>query len=88
MVKLARRTCHELAAAREIIRSIPFSGETRISGADLNPRGEIREAAGDAIRAYANPGANYHLARILEESPRWIAGVRERIQLAFLAFDP
>ena len=70
IVELARRTYSELIAAPEIIRSIPFSAETRISGADLNPRGEIRKGAEDAIRAYARPGDNYQLTRIVQDIAR------------------
>ena len=70
IVELAQRTYGELAAAAEIIRSIPFSAETRISGADLNPRGEIRKGAEDAIRAYAKPDANYQLTRIVQDIAR------------------
>ena len=70
IVELAQRTYGELAAAPEIIRSIPFSAETRISGADLHPSGEIRKGAEDAIRAYAKPDANYQLTRVVQDIAR------------------
>jgi potassium-transporting ATPase ATP-binding subunit len=70
IVELAQRTYRELVAAPEIIRSIPFSAETRISGADLNPRCEIRKGAEDAIRAYAKPGDNYQLTRVVQDIAR------------------
>jgi K+-transporting ATPase ATPase B chain len=70
IVELARRTFRDLVAAPEIMRSIPFSAETRISGADLNPRGEIRKGPEDAIRAYAKLGDNYQLTRIVQDIAR------------------
>ena len=54
----------------DIARFIPFSAETRISGADLNPRGEVRKGAEDAIRAYTKIGENYQLTRIVQDIAR------------------
>jgi potassium-transporting ATPase ATP-binding subunit len=70
IVELARRKYGEPVADANIIRFIPFSAETRISGADLNPHGEIRKGAEDAIRAYTKIGENYQLTRIVQDIAR------------------
>jgi K+-transporting ATPase ATPase B chain len=70
IVELARRCHGGLVAVPEIIRAIAFSAQTRISGADLHPKGEVRKGAEDAIRAYATPGDNYQLTRIVHDIAR------------------
>lgn len=70
IVELARRKFGRMVEDPKIIRFIPFSAETRISGADLNPHGEVRKGAEDAIRAYTKMGENYQLTRIVQDIAR------------------
>ncbi len=70
IVELARRKFGKVVEDPKIIRFIPFSAETRISGADLNPHGEVRKGSEDAIRSYAKVGENYQLSRIIQDIAR------------------
>ncbi|WP_088347817.1 MULTISPECIES: potassium-transporting ATPase subunit KdpB [Rhodomicrobium] len=70
IVELARRRFENLAEGAQVARSIPFSAETRISGADLSPQGEVRKGAEDAIRAYAKLPDNDQLTRIVQDIAR------------------
>lgn len=54
----------------QVLRFIPFSAETRISGVDLQPEGEIRKGSEDSIRAYAKMKENYQLTRIIQDIAR------------------
>ncbi|NJM34791.1 MAG: potassium-transporting ATPase subunit KdpB [Rhodomicrobium sp.] len=70
IVELARKTFSELGEDAKIIRFIPFSAETRISGVDLNPHGAVRKGAEDAIRTFTKTGENYQLTRIVQDIAR------------------
>jgi K+-transporting ATPase ATPase B chain len=54
----------------EVAKSIPFSAETRISGADLNPSGEVRKGAEDAMLRYAGAVEGFELKRIISDIAR------------------
>ncbi len=70
IVELAKKKFGQLGEGANIIRFIPFSAETRISGADFNPHGAVRKGAEDAIRAYTRTGENYQLTRIVQDIAR------------------
>jgi K+-transporting ATPase ATPase B chain len=70
IVELVRRKFGEIVKNPQIVRFIPFSAETRISGVDMNPGSEVRKGAEDAIRAYTKSGENYQLTRIVQDIAR------------------
>ncbi len=70
ILELVQRQFGRIVEDPRIIRFIPFSAETRISGADLNPHGEVRKGAEDTIRSYAKMGENYQLTRIVQDIAR------------------
>jgi K+-transporting ATPase ATPase B chain len=70
IVELVRRKFGDIVENPKITRMIPFSAETRMSGADLNPHGELRKGSADAILAYVRLGENYQLTRILQDIAR------------------
>jgi K+-transporting ATPase ATPase B chain len=70
IVELVRRKFGDIIEDPRIVRIIPFSAETRMSGADLNPHGEVRKGAADAILAYLRTGENYQLTRIVQDIAR------------------
>jgi K+-transporting ATPase ATPase B chain len=70
IVELIRRQFGKIVEDPKIVRFIPFSAETRISGVDLNPHGEVRKGAEDAVRAYAKVKENYQLTRIVQDIAR------------------
>jgi len=70
IVELVRRRFGEIIEDPNILRFIPFSAETRVSGVDLNPHGEVRKGAVDAIRAYTKSGENYQLTRLVQDIAR------------------
>jgi K+-transporting ATPase ATPase B chain len=69
VVELAKKR-FALAGEAHVLRTIPFSAETRISGADLNPHGEVRKGASDAILRYAQTAESPELKRIIEDIAR------------------
>ncbi len=70
IVELARKRYALSAEDVEVLRSIPFSAETRISGADLNPHGEVRKGAEDAMLRYASVTESADLKRIVSDIAR------------------
>jgi K+-transporting ATPase ATPase B chain len=70
IIELIRRQFGKIVEDPKIVRFIPFSAETRISGVDLNPHGEVRKGAEDAVRAYAKVKENYQLTRIVQDIAR------------------
>lgn len=70
ILELVKRTFGNMVEAPSVLRHIPFSAETRISGVDLHPEGEVRKGAEDSIRAYAKMGENYQLTRIIQDIAR------------------
>jgi potassium-transporting ATPase ATP-binding subunit len=70
IVELARYKIGDQVEDAKILRFIPFSAETRISGADLNPHGQLRKGAEDAIRAFTHTDENYELTRIVQDIAR------------------
>jgi K+-transporting ATPase ATPase B chain len=70
IVELVERKFGKVVENPQILRFIPFSAETRISGVDLHPDGEVRKGSEDAIRAHAKMGENYQLKRIVEDIAR------------------
>ncbi len=70
ILELVKRSFGNMVEAPSVLRHIPFSAETRISGVDLHPEGEVRKGAEDSIRAYAKMGENYQLTRIIQDIAR------------------
>jgi len=70
IIELVRKRFGKVSDDPQVIRFIPFSAETRISGVDINPHGEVRKGAEDAIRAYTKSGENYQLTRIVQDIAR------------------
>ncbi len=70
IVELVRQKFGRIVEDPKIMRFIPFSAETRISGVDLNPNGEVRKGSEDAVRAYAKIKENYQLTRIVQDIAR------------------
>jgi K+-transporting ATPase ATPase B chain len=70
IVELARYRFGEPIVEPKILRSIPFSAETRISGADLNPHAQLRKGAEDAIRNFTQTGEDYELTRVVQDIAR------------------
>jgi K+-transporting ATPase ATPase B chain len=70
IVELGRKRSQLSAADVNIVRSIPFSAETRISGVDLNPHGEVRKGAEDAMLRYAGVTESFELKRIVSDIAR------------------
>jgi K+-transporting ATPase ATPase B chain len=70
IIELVRQRFGRIVEDPKIMRFIPFSAETRISGVDLNPNGEVRKGAEDAVRAYAKIKENYQLTRIVQDIAR------------------
>jgi K+-transporting ATPase ATPase B chain len=70
IVELVRRQFGKIVEDPKIVRFIPFSAETRISGVDLNSPGEVRKGSEDAVRAYAKVKENYQLTRIVQDIAR------------------
>jgi potassium-transporting ATPase ATP-binding subunit len=69
IVELARTRYHCTADPAKVRTFIPFSAETRMSGATLDD-GEVRKGAADAILAYAGLAETGDLRRIIEEIAR------------------
>ncbi len=65
IVALAQRKSGSALPEADIVRSISFSADTRMSGADLRAGAEIRKGAEDVIKAYATLGDAYQLTRII-----------------------
>jgi K+-transporting ATPase ATPase B chain len=70
ILELIERKFGRMVENPQILRYIPFSAETRISGVDLHPKGEVRKGSEDAIRSYAKMGENYQLIRIIQDIAR------------------
>jgi K+-transporting ATPase ATPase B chain len=70
IVELARYRFGETIVEPKILRFIPFSAETRISGADLNPHAQLRKGAEDAIRTFTQTGEDYELTRVVQDIAR------------------
>lgn len=70
IVEMARSRFNVDTSEIKIQRSIPFSAETRISGIDLNPHGELRKGAEDAIMAYVGINEDRPLRRIVQDIAR------------------
>jgi K+-transporting ATPase ATPase B chain len=69
IVELAKTSCGFTADPVRVRTFIPFSAETRISGAELD-HGEVRKGAEDAILAYAGQSQTIALERIIEQIAR------------------
>ncbi len=69
IVELAKTKHGFTANAATVRKFIPFSAQTRMSGAELND-GEVRKGAEDAILAYAEPVEGNGLRRAVEEIAR------------------
>jgi potassium-transporting ATPase ATP-binding subunit len=63
IVDLGRKKFGINPDASSVVRSIPFSAETRISGADLTSGCEVRKGAEDSILAYAGLTESAELKR-------------------------
>jgi K+-transporting ATPase ATPase B chain len=70
IVELAKKRFNLDPADAKVTRSIPFTAETRISGADLNPHGEVRKGAEDAMLRYAGATESPDLKRIVSDIAR------------------
>jgi K+-transporting ATPase ATPase B chain len=71
IVELAKKRFPLLNADdADIARSIPFSADTRISGADLNPSGDVRKGATDSMLRYAGATESFELKRIVSDIAR------------------
>ncbi len=70
ILDLVRKKFGHIVEDPQVLRFIPFSAETRISGVDLHPEGEIRKGSEDAIRAYAKMGENFQLTRLIQDIAR------------------
>jgi potassium-transporting ATPase ATP-binding subunit len=71
IVELARKRFPTLTQGdAKVVKSIPFSAETRISGADLDPSGEVRKGAEDAMLRYAGSAEGLELKRIISDIAR------------------
>ncbi|MGE0584547.1 MAG: potassium-transporting ATPase subunit KdpB [Flavobacteriaceae bacterium] len=68
IVDLARKSLGAKAdeLQKRIGTFVPFSAQTRLSGADFADGGEVRKGAGDAILRYAEARASIDLTRIVE----------------------
>ena len=68
IVELARRTIgtRDSNSKANVACFVPFSAQTRLSGANLVDGGEVRKGAGDAILGYAETSPNFDLTRIVE----------------------
>ncbi len=69
IVELARKQNGFDPSSAKIVRTIPFSAEQRMSGADLN-HGEVRKGAEDAILKYVGTHATPNLRRIVDAIAR------------------
>jgi K+-transporting ATPase ATPase B chain len=70
IVELGKKRMSLSAIDVEVLRSIPFSAETRISGADLKDYGEVRKGAEDAVMRYAGVEESFELKRIVSDIAR------------------
>jgi K+-transporting ATPase ATPase B chain len=70
IVELAKKKFALSSDDISVLRSIPFSAETRISGCDLNPHGEVRKGAEDAVLRYAGASESFELKRIVSDIAR------------------
>jgi K+-transporting ATPase ATPase B chain len=70
IVELAKKRFGFNPEDAQITRSIVFSAETRISGADLRPEGEVRKGAEDAILRYAGVEESLELKRLVSDIAR------------------
>lgn len=70
IIALVKKNFGNIVENPPVLRYIPFSAETRISGVDLHPEGEVRKGAEDSIRAYAKMGENYQITRIIQDIAR------------------
>lgn len=69
IVALAKSAHGFNPAYAEVEQTIPFSAETRMSGADLKD-GKVRKGASDAMRKHLSSGANDELDRIVDRVAR------------------
>lgn len=70
IVDLGRKKFHVKTDATSISLSLPFSAETRISGADLVNKSEVRKGAEDAILTYCGLPESADLKRIVQDIAR------------------
>jgi potassium-transporting ATPase ATP-binding subunit len=70
IVELAKKRFGLNPEDAQVARSIAFSAETRISGADLKPHGEVRKGAEDAILRYTGVEESVELKRIVSDIAR------------------
>ena len=70
IVELGKKRMSLSATDVQVVRSIPFSAETRISGADLEGHGEVRKGAEDAMMRYAGVTESFELKRIVSDIAR------------------
>ncbi|SCZ45666.1 K+-transporting ATPase ATPase B chain [Afifella marina DSM 2698] len=71
IVDLARkRLGRQIDHDDRVVTTIPFSAQTRISGADLKDGREIRKGASDAILAWCDKAATPELSRLIERIAR------------------
>lgn len=71
IVDLARRTLGRDIDGRDgVAETIPFTAQTRISGADLKDGSAVRKGAADAIARWCETGANPDLTQIVEQIAR------------------
>jgi K+-transporting ATPase ATPase B chain len=69
IVELAKTKHGFTADPSQVRKFIPFTAQTRMSGAELTD-GEVRKGAEDAILAYADPAETSGIKRIVEEIAR------------------
>ena len=70
IVDLARRSYGYVGDEKLCFRFIPFTAETRMSGADLHTGSEVRKGASDAILRYADTMDRDALTRIVQAIAR------------------
>ena len=70
IVDLGRKRFGIMPGAADVATAIPFSAETRISGADLKDGSEVRKGAEDAILGYAGLDESAELRRHVQDIAR------------------
>ncbi len=70
IVDLGRKRFGVTPGAADVATPIPFSAETRISGADLKDGCEVRKGAEDAILSYADINESAELRRLVQDIAR------------------
>ncbi len=70
IVDLGRKRFGIMPGAADVATPIPFSAETRISGADLKDGSEVRKGAEDAILGYAGLDESAELRRHVQDIAR------------------